>query len=167
MSESKSSNSFSSKKSEGSDKESAESYSDESKELTGESDFSRIFTYARHGRFGELSEMLEKQTEVDCRDPNGNTIIIIAAQNNHKNIAKLALIFGADIDATNNFGNSALHYCSEYGYTTLGNYLISKGAQPFIKNLYGFMAIQGVRSNKHRKYPFLQGIENLEGRKLS
>ena len=114
--------------------------------------YSKIFSNARNGRYIELKNTLQKGTDPDSRDMHGNTILIIGAQNNLKDVVKLALLFGANIDAVNHTGNTALHYCSEYGYVELGDYLLSKGAKSFIVNMYGFIATQGIKGDKHREY---------------
>ena len=42
---------------------------------------------------------------------------------------------GADINSCNYKGNSPLHFCFKYGFgSTLGAYLISKGADVTIRN---------------------------------
>ena len=74
---------------------------------------------------------------IDLRDENGNQILTIGCQNNKKKIVKLALRYGADINSVNNSGNTALHFCAKYGLTSLSRYLISKGADPTIRNNEG------------------------------
>ena len=60
-------------------------------------------------------------------------------------MAKLALRRGADINARNYKGNTPLHFCYTYGYgDTLGQYLISKGADPNIRNHSGFVCFEGL-----------------------
>lgn len=44
-------------------------------------------------------------------DDNGNGILAIGSQNGSKKIVKLALRYGADINARNSTGNTALHFC--------------------------------------------------------
>jgi hypothetical protein len=46
----------------------------------------------------------------------------------------------------NSHGNMALHFCSEYGYHSLGKYLVMKKANPFIKNMKGIFAYQGCKT---------------------
>lgn len=78
------------------------------------------------------------------RDVYGNTITLIAGQNGHKRIVKAALRRGADINAANYRGNTALHFCFAFGFETLGNYLISKGADPAIRNNAGKSCYEGL-----------------------
>ena len=72
--------------------------------------------------------MLNLGIDPNSKDKFGNTVVIIGAQNGNKAIVKLALRFGGHINMTNTSDNTALHYCTEYGYAELGAYLLSKGA---------------------------------------
>lgn len=51
----------------------------------------------------------------DVRDAHGNTILLVACQNGLKRVLKTALRRGADVNATNARGNTALHYCFAFG----------------------------------------------------
>lgn len=54
--------------------------------------------------------LLQKPTLVDFHDPrNGNTAIHIAAQNGHLDVVTLLIESGADLNAKNSKGNTALH----------------------------------------------------------
>ncbi|CAK9102743.1 Methylenetetrahydrofolate reductase [Durusdinium trenchii] len=83
-------------------------------------------------------EERKEDNEMDVRDHFGNSVLSIACQNGLKRIAKLALRRGADINAVNHRGNTPLHFCYMYQYgETLGAYLISKGADPMVRNVEG------------------------------
>lgn len=71
-------------------------------------------------------------------------------QNGNKKMAKTALRFGANINAQNYKGNTALHYCFSYHYIPLGEYLISKGAKDTIVNMFGLTCYEGVSPDKVR-----------------
>lgn len=97
-----------------------------------------IFSLARHGRVDEIEDMLMNGTPVNQTDEHGNSILAIGSQNGSKRVVKLALRYGADINAVNNSGNTALHFCFRYGFSdTLGRYLMSKGADTSIRNAEG------------------------------
>lgn len=96
-----------------------------------------IFSLSRHGREGEVEELLLRGVPVDSKDGNGNQILAIGCQNNKKRIVKLALRYGAEINAVNNSGNTALHFCTKYGLPSLGRYLLDKGADPNVRNNEG------------------------------
>ena len=88
--------------------------------------------------------MLEYGIDPNSKDKFGNTLIIIGAQNGNKAVVKLALRFGGHINMTNCIGNSALHFCTEFGYDALFKYLVSKGGNPHIVNIRGQQAKDGL-----------------------
>lgn len=94
-----------------------------------------IFSLTRHNRYEQVEQLLDTGIPVDAQDRYGNTILTIACQNGLKRIAKLLLRRGANINSQNYHGNTPLHYCYAYNYgDSLGTYLISKGANPMIRN---------------------------------
>ena len=46
---------------------------------------------------------------------------------------------------TNCCGNTALHFATEFRYPALRDYLISKGANTEIQNIYGYYARDGLK----------------------
>jgi ankyrin repeat protein len=74
-----------------------------------------LFSYARHSRLDKLRSVLE-EVDADTRDFAGNTVLIVAGQNGLKNVSKCAMRKGCDLNAQNNLGNTALHFCFAYGY---------------------------------------------------
>jgi ankyrin repeat protein len=108
-------------------------------------DVKEIFQSTRHGRASEVTQLLEKGVPVNVKDKFGNTILAVACQNGLKKLAKIALRRGADINSKNYKGNTPLHFCYTYGYgDTLGTYLISKGADPDIRNHSGHVCYDGL-----------------------
>ena len=108
-------------------------------------DVREIFQSTRHGRASEVTALLDKGVPVNVKDKFGNTILAVACQNGLKKLAKIALRRGADINARNYKGNTPLHFCFTYGYgDSLGTYLISKGADPEIKNHSGHVCYDGL-----------------------
>ena len=104
-----------------------------------------IFSLARHGRFQQLKQVLDLGVDPNSKDKYGNTLAIIGAQNGNKAIVKLALRYGGHLNMTNILGNTALHYCSEFGYVELAEYLMSKGASTDITNMRGFKPLDGIK----------------------
>ena len=102
-------------------------------------DYEVIFSYARHNRRAELKQLLDEDgVDPELRDWAGNTILIIACQNGLKNMLKAILQRGGIMDTANDKGNTGLHFAFAYGYAeTLGEYLISKGADDTIRNHKG------------------------------
>ena len=115
-------------------------------------DIQAVLSAARHGRVQEVGAYLDQGVPVNIRDKFGNTILAIACQNGLKKMAKLALRRGADINSRNYKGNTPLHFCFTYGYgDTLGKYLISKGADPAIKNHQGTTCYEGLGGSGDKK----------------
>ena len=116
-----------------------------SNEDVTENEIADVFSMARHNKVMHVEDLLDSGIPPDITDTYGNTILSIACQNGLKKMAKAALRRGADINACNLKGNTALHFCHAYGYgDTLGAYLISKGADSTVRNEDGYTCYQGL-----------------------
>ena len=78
-------------------------------------DFRNLFSYARHGKYKQVTELLKNGCPAEGRDQFGNSPLIIACQNGNARIVKAFLRHGALIDAQNKQGCTGLHYCIAYG----------------------------------------------------
>ncbi|KAJ0402332.1 hypothetical protein ATCC90586_006528 [Pythium insidiosum] len=106
-----------------------------------------VFSLCRHGKYDELEKMITSPDwtlPIDAKDVTGNTLLSIACQNNNKRIAKLCLRRGADINTQNLNGQSVLHYCHEYGFHDLMEYLVEKGARDDLLNADGLTCYEGL-----------------------
>lgn len=77
---------------------------------------------ARWNHHRELCRIVDAGTSVDIRDSNGNTLLMIAAQNGHEELCRMLVARGADVNACNARGNTPLHFAYGYGYVELGEY---------------------------------------------
>jgi hypothetical protein len=104
------------------------------------------FSAVRAGRVEALrDQMVTGLVDVNkSRDAAGNSLFIVAAQNGNKRICKELLRKGADMDARNDKGNTALHFCFAYGFGELGEYLVEKGADDTIANSDGVAPREGL-----------------------
>jgi len=110
-----------------------------------EQDVQELFSYARHGRSNDIERKLNEGIPIDVRDEHGNTLLTIASQNGNKKVAKTILRRGANINTRNYKGNTPLHYCFHFGYgDSLGEYLISKGADTSLRNNAGRLCFHGI-----------------------
>lgn len=66
-------------------------------------------------------------------------------------LAKACLRRGADINGQNHTGNTPLHFAFAYGFDKLGDYLISKGADPGVRNTSGLTPYEGLGGRGKRK----------------
>ncbi|KAE9091866.1 hypothetical protein PF010_g18021 [Phytophthora fragariae] len=106
-----------------------------------------IFSLCRHGKYDEVELLLNSpdwSISIDTKDATGNTLLSVACQNNNKRIAKLCLRRGADINTQNLNGQSLLHYCHEYGFHDLMEYLMEKGARDDLLNADGLTCYEGL-----------------------
>ena len=108
-----------------------------------------------------------KGVDPDSRDNYGNTILIVACQNGNKRIAKLSLRYGSKINLFNIMGNTALHFCYEYKYFDLAEYLISKGANQNIKNIRNLKSNEGIRTKTQNNLSDNSNLINSQKNKAS
>jgi len=106
--------------------------------------YNAIYKLVKAGKYLELLNMLDKGAPCEKKDEFGNTALIAAAQNGNRRFIKVLLRYGADFNAQNKMGNTALHYCKEYHFKECYDYLISKGADPELKNQEGVPGREGL-----------------------
>ncbi|MCL4360909.1 ankyrin repeat domain-containing protein [Candidatus Dependentiae bacterium] len=89
-----------------------------------------IFDASYLGHTEEVKKLLESGTNINIKDRDGNTLLLLVSQNpyNTPDIANLLIQHGIDINAKNNQGKTALDYANERGNKALANLLKSKGA---------------------------------------
>ena len=104
----------------------------------------KIFSYVRNAEYDGVDAMLDEGVDVNATDDNGNTPLLVAAQQGLKKIAKLLLRRGANINQTNLAGNTVLHYCFAYSFESLGDYFIKKGADDSVANAEGLTCYEGL-----------------------
>ena len=109
------------------------------------------FLAVRNNRLSELEMLMDEGVKVSDRDANGNTLLLVAAQQGLKRIAKFLLRRNADINQVNNAGNSVLHYCFQYNFSDLATYLLSKGADDQITNQAGLTCYEGINLEEFEK----------------
>ena len=82
---------------------------------------------------GKRSGMLALLDE-QCKDRLHNTPLHAAVMVNNRKIVKLLLKHGANYDAVNVHGNTALHFSAEWQLASTTKYLLKKGASRDIRN---------------------------------
>ena len=89
--------------------------------------------------------LLNRGVFVDSRDSTGNTPLMVACQNGHMGVCQMLVEQArAGLDLKNNKGNTALHFCFAFGFRSLGEYLIAKGADEFATNVDGLTCYEGL-----------------------
>jgi len=110
-------------------------------------DFKKLCSLCRHSKFSEAEQLINQpdwSVPIDYQDDQGNALIHVAAQNGSKRLVKLCLRRGASLNLQNLSGQSALHFAFGYGYSDVGEYLISKGADDSIRNKDGLTCYEGL-----------------------
>ena len=60
-----------------------------------------LFRCARHAHHKQVEALLSGGVHVESKDHNGNTLLLVAAQNGNKRILKIALRHGGNINMQN------------------------------------------------------------------
>lgn len=87
-----------------------------------------IFTAAEHGDLPSLSVVLHYQLDLNIRDAENNTALILAAANNHIAAMRMLLNHGASVEAAGNNGYTALNVAAYRGCIEAAELLIAHGA---------------------------------------
>ncbi|GMH81509.1 hypothetical protein TrST_g5578 [Triparma strigata] len=106
---------------------------------------SQVCSWCRNGRTKEILEIIERGYDIDSRDVNGNSLLIICSQNGAANLARVLVKRGADVDGKNKLGNCALHYSMYFKHEEITNFLIKVGADDTSLNDEGLTPYEGLR----------------------
>ena len=96
-----------------------------------------LFSFARHGRYAPMKDLLTKGVPIDARDENGNSALITACQNGQGRLVKLLVRSGADPNIQNKRGNTALHFAVLFKFDVIADFMIKHGARTDIRNVEG------------------------------
>ena len=104
----------------------------------------QLLSHVRHNRYKQVKAALVGGMNVESRDVAGNTLLIVAAQNNLKRMLKLCIRYGADVNAQNDAGNTSLHFARAYSYENVYEWLLRHGATTDCRNNKGLQPQVGV-----------------------
>lgn len=102
------------------------------------------FLYVKNNKLAELENLMDEGLDIKCRDNNGNTLLLVAAQNGLRRMVKALLRRGATMNDQNLRGNTALHYAYAYKFEELAEYMKEKGADDSIVNGEGLTCYEGL-----------------------
>lgn len=126
-----------------------------------ERDDSVIFSFVRHNRYDAVEEILIQEPEVVfVEDESKNSLLITACQNDHRRMAKLLMKMKADVNHQNKRGNTALHFCYQYNFMQLAEYLVSYGADENLCNYFGLAPAQGTGAEEEES----KSMKNLSSK---
>ncbi len=78
----------------------------------------------------------------------GMRLLYVAAQHNYLDIARLLIEQGADVEAKDNTGTTALHNAAEYGSIDVARLLVENGADTQAKDESGRTPLKIAKSLK-------------------
>ena len=95
-------------------------------------------TAARTGDFRLISTHIEEMQDhphgINFTEPNGYTCLAVAATYNQVELVKMLITRGVDINAQNNWKDTALHRAAEHGFSKLVQILLDAGADPLLED---------------------------------
>ncbi|EQC25413.1 hypothetical protein SDRG_16740, partial [Saprolegnia diclina VS20] len=114
----------------------------------------RVFLAARTNNISALTNALatspaEQATLLEYRGSNGRTPLLVAAAKDHVACIEILLQHGANVMATDDSGNNALHYACFQGAVNAARFLLSPalGLSPFSLNAHGLAPMDMVRAS--------------------
>ena len=75
--------------------------------------------------------------DVNLVDEDGNSLLLLATKMNSLRLINFLLYNGADVDITNKFGNTAMHYAVAGKYYASADLLRKFNAREDLQNIYG------------------------------
>jgi len=89
-----------------------------------------LFSRVRHNHIQYVLHALEQGFDINAVDQNGNSIVHICAQNNHRKLmhAIISKHPWVDINRRNKKHCTALDYCEKYGFLKMYDWLVVEGA---------------------------------------
>lgn len=115
------------------------------REQIGVPDLDTVFSQARNGRLKRLVESIDAGFDIDEEDDKGNTLLLIACQNVNMKMVEYLVSKRANVNHKNAQGNTPLHFAMAYDTDgALGEYLIARGADDTIENVFGLTPYDGL-----------------------
>lgn len=86
-----------------------------------------LFSKIRHNHYEIVEAALQSGFDPMSVDGNGNTMLHIVAQNNHKKLAQLVIHHGCPLSVRNRKGFTPLDFCRMYKFDNLFAWLEARG----------------------------------------
>ena len=103
-------------------------------------------------KFKEYFSFASEQFDINNKDEDGNTLLILCAKNGLTKLASLLLEKGADVNIQNNRGNTAMHYAISLKYFTLADLPAKHNAKEDIMNIFGYTPWECIGKSVEEKF---------------
>src|SRR5216683_1405726 len=110
-----------------------------------------MITAAYQGDVKAAIAQLDKGADVNARDCDGDTALMLAAERGHIELVKVLLKNGADVNAANLNGETALMRAAYRGHVDVVKELLAYGADANARNAFGNTAATLAAHNGHSK----------------
>ena len=118
-----------------------------------------MYDAARDNDSALVNELLKQGAELEWRNPNGMTALVIACWNGSYEAAEALCAHGAELDARNNYQSTPLMWAAHQGHTKICEMLLALGADPSLKDWQGKTALDYARQrNKPECAALLQPV---------
>jgi ankyrin repeat protein len=107
------------------------------------------FDWARAGNYYSLSEFFKDGGSVNHKNHDGHSLLMLAACHNRWGLCAWLVKNGADVNSIDLSGNTVLMGACLKGHTRIVKLLLHAGADPFLQNGQGMMAIDFARAFEH------------------
>ena len=96
----------------------------------------KLIQSSKFGNKETVEKLLKEGADVNAKNSEGYTALILASSNGHKEIVEMLLEKGADVNAKDSDGWTALMWASRNGHTETVTILLEEGADVNAKDNY-------------------------------
>ncbi|WP_186321356.1 ankyrin repeat domain-containing protein [Bacillus sp. FJAT-22090] len=101
----------------------------------------QLIQAAKHKETERIKTLIEEGVDINTKDSEGRTAVMIATYNNDVETAKVLIKAGADVSIQDNMQNNPFLYAGAEGYVEILKLTIEADADPAITNRYGGTAL--------------------------
>jgi len=109
----------------------------------------RLHNAARHDDVRTLQQLLIQSAQLESRDEQGRTALLVATHGNHVAAAQALIEAGADVNAKDNIADSPYLYAGARGLNDILRLTLSHGADLKSTNRYGGTALIPAAERGH------------------
>ena len=101
-----------------------------------------LIVASREGAIDIVQDLLANGVNINLKNNDGNNALWFACFGNNLDLMRLLINAGIDLDNQNDNGVTVLMYAASSGKTDAVKLLLEKGANPHLRNLDDFRAIE-------------------------